>query len=205
MLGVSRFVGRVLGMALEQRVGDCPRCGEAVMWSGRGRRPRWCSTTCRQRAKEARRVARDNEQPLLAVDGPARPRTADDWVAYLSSPTHRGTLLRALDGVISQWRGHVSAPPEADAVMERMFDLPPGSGAALRAGLPLPDADQRRRELDRRLVEAEHRGYERGINEGRRQAMTRYREPAPHTVAAPTADMTRQQRRAADRAARKHR
>jgi hypothetical protein len=81
-------------------------------------------------------VARDNEQPILAVDAPARPRVADEWVAYPSSRQHRQLLLRVLRAVLKQWDGQVVVPAAADAVIERMFDLPAGSGRAIRGGFP---------------------------------------------------------------------
>ena len=186
-------------MASEQCVGVCPRCGDPVMWAGRGRRPRWCSTACRQRAKEARRVARDNEQPILAVDAPARPRAADEWAAYLTSVQHQQLLLRVLGAVAKQWNGQMIVPAEADAVMERMFDLPDGSGRALRGGLPLPDADQRLEKWCQELAEVERRGYERGRRDERYESITRVQE-ATVSAAVPTAGLSRQQRRAADRA-----
>lgn len=187
-------------MASEQCVGECPRCGAPVMWAGRGRRPRWCSTVCRQRAKEARRVARDNEQPILAVDAPARPRVADEWAEYLSSMQHRQLLLRVLGAVVKQWNGQVVVPAEADAVMERMFDLPDGSGRALRGGFPLPDAEQRLEKWRQEVAEAELRGYERGRRDERYESINLAQE-ATASAAVPTAGLSRQQRRAADRAA----
>src|SRR5699024_2700727 len=199
-------------MASEQRVGTCPRCGESVMWAGRGRRRRWCSTACRQRAKEARRVARDNEQPILAVDAPARPRVAEEWVEYLSSMQHRQLLLRVLGAVVQRWNGQVVVPAEADAVVERMFDLPAGSGRALRDGLPLPDAEQRLETRRQELADAERRGYERGRRDERYESISRAREAAVSAAASaagppPTAapGLSRQQRRAQERAARKAR
>src|SRR5699024_12350694 len=102
-------------MASEQRVGACPRCGESVMWAGRGRRPRWCSTACRQRAKEARRVARDNEQPILAGDAPARPRVTEEWAEYLSSMQHRQLLVRLLGRGVQRWNGRGAVAAECGA------------------------------------------------------------------------------------------
>jgi len=36
---------------------SCPRCGRAVDWAGRGRRPLWCSQACRRAAYEKRRAS----------------------------------------------------------------------------------------------------------------------------------------------------
>lgn len=144
-------------------------------------------------------MARDNEQPILAVDAPARPRAADEWAEYLSSMQHRQLLLRVLGAVVKQWNGQMIVPAEADAVMERMFDLPDGSGRALRGGFPLPDAEQRFEKWRQELAEAERRGYERGRRDERYESINRAQE-ATVSAAAPTAGLSRQQRRAAERA-----
>lgn len=146
-------------------------------------------------------MARDNEQPILAVAAPARPRVADEWAAYLSSMQHRQLLLRVLGTVAKQWNGQMMVPAEADAVMERMFDLPDGSGRVLRAGFPLPDAEQRFEKWRQELAEAERRGYERGRRDGRYESINRVQE-ATTSAAAPTPGLSRQQRRAAARAGR---
>lgn len=144
-------------------------------------------------------MARDNEQPILAVDAPARPRAADEWAAYLSSMQHRQLLLRVLGAVVTQWNGQVVVPAEADAVMERMFDLPDGSGRALRGGFPLPDAEQRLERWRQELAEADRRGYERGRRDERYESINRAQDEAV-SAAVPTAGLSRQQRRAAERA-----
>lgn len=143
-------------------------------------------------------MARDNEQPILALDPPARPRVAEEWAEYLSSMEHRRLLLRALDGVVQRWGEQVVVPEEADAVMEKMFDLPAGSGRALRAGLPLPDSEERVEKLRQELAEAERRGYQRGRRDERYETATQTRPPTTSAVVS-TVGMSRQQRRAAAR------
>lgn len=144
-------------------------------------------------------MARDNEQPILAVDAPARPRIADEWAAYLSSVHHRQLLLRVLGAIVQRWDGQVVVPAEADEVMERMFDLPDGSGRALRGGFPLPDAEQRLEKWRQELAEADRRGYERGRRDERYESINRAQE-ATVSAAVSTAGLSRQQRRAAERA-----
>ncbi|MCZ4657710.1 MULTISPECIES: hypothetical protein [Dietzia] len=144
-------------------------------------------------------MARDNEQPILAVDAPARPRVADEWAEYLTSMQHRQLLLRVLGAVAKQWNGQMIVPAEADAVMEQMFDLPDGSGRALRGGFPLPDAEQRLEKWRQELAEADRRGYERGRRDERYESINRAQE-APLGAAVPTVGLSRQQRRAAERA-----
>src|SRR5699024_596604 len=188
----------------------CPRCGESVMWAGRGRRPRWCSTACRQRAKEARRVARDNEQPILAVDAPARPRVAEEWVEYLSSMQHRQLLLRVLGSVVQRWNGPVVLPAEPEVVGDGMSVLPAGAGGAFGDGFPLPVSEQRLERWRAELAEADGRGDERGRRAERYEAAIRAQgaavsAAAPAAGPPPTATpgLSRQQRRAQERAARK--
>lgn len=150
-------------------------------------------------------MARDSEQPILVVDAPARPRVADEWAEHLSSMQHRQLLLRVLDAVAERWPdGQVSVPAEADTVMERMFDLPAGSGRALRGGFPVPDAEQRLEQWRQELAEAERRGYERGRRDARYESISRA-QGASARAAMSTAGLSRQQRRAAERAASKAR
>lgn len=147
-------------------------------------------------------MARDNEQPILAVDAPARPRVADEWAEHLTSMQHRQLLLRVLGAVVKRWPdGQVVVPAEADVVMERMFDLPAGSGRALRGGFPLPDAEQRIEKWRQELAEADRRGYERGRRDERYESISRAQEAAV-SAAVPMAGLSRQQRRAAARAGR---
>lgn len=166
-----------------ERIGSCPRCGGPVRWAGTGRKPRWCSATCRTRAKEARRAARDGERALEVVDGPAKADNAAGWARMLADPGHEGLLRQVLAEVAREYQrfGRV-VPAEADAVVEAMFALPEGSGARLRAGLPLPDADVRaetvrvqqftaeKAERDlRRIEDIEREAYERGHANGYHQ------------------------------------
>lgn len=127
-------------------LGPCPRCGTTVRWSGIGRKPRWCSQTCRQRAKEARRVAREGEQPLSIVDGPAAPHNAEEWVERLLSPQHWQLLAAVFRGLVRQidlgWRRGL--PPDAAHVIEEILGLPPATVERLRAGESLPPAAEAR-------------------------------------------------------------
>lgn len=207
---------RALELAAQRWIGPCPRCGKPVTWAGVGRKPRWCSPTCRQRAKEARRAARDNEQPLSVTDGPARPHNAATWAALLADPGHSELLESVLDKVIAirTHNGVTHVPPVADELVERMFGLPPGSGVALRLGLPLPDAEQRQQRRLQfahhthnhdRLNSAEHH-YQCGWNAGYAQAQTEAQRAQRTATAVPVEQpLSRQQRRAAQRAADKTR
>lgn len=77
----------------------CPNCGAAVVYQGRGRRPVWCSTRCRNDAALKRRGARLGgvevrlvEVPRRAV--PARPGSpCDDPLSSAGQPGDRGREL----------------------------------------------------------------------------------------------------------------
>lgn len=52
----------------------CPRCGGPVIYHGRGRRPVWCSTRCRNEAAVVRRGAREAAVEIRMIDVPKQPR-----------------------------------------------------------------------------------------------------------------------------------
>lgn len=77
----------------------CPRCGGVVEYSGRGRRPVWCSQVCRQEAYETRRAARENGHPVEVIVRERNPATLtlDEHVrAVLASPT---AIVKVMQGV----------------------------------------------------------------------------------------------------------
>ena len=77
----------------------CPRCGSVVEYSGRGRRPVWCSQVCRQEAYETRRAARENDRPIEVIVRERDPKTLslDEHVrAVLASPT---AIVKVMQGV----------------------------------------------------------------------------------------------------------
>lgn len=119
-------------------LGPCPRCGKTVRWCGRGRKPRWCSPTCRQRVKEARRVARDGEAPLAVIEGPAGPHNAEEWVRRLIDPAHWQLLAAVLQGLAGQvdagWRAGL--PPDAQRVAAQILGVSPAAIAGLREPPP---------------------------------------------------------------------
>ena len=119
-------------------LGPCPRCGKTVRWCGRGRKPRWCSNTCRQRVKEARRVARDGEAPLAVIEGPAGPHNAEEWVRRLIDPAHWQLLAAVLEGLAGQidagWRAGL--PPDAQRVAAQILGVSPAAITGLREPPP---------------------------------------------------------------------
>lgn len=70
-----------------------------VEYSGRGRRPVWCSQVCRQEAYETRRAARENDHPVEVVVRERDPHTLtlEEHVrAVLDSPT---AIVKVMQGV----------------------------------------------------------------------------------------------------------
>lgn len=90
-----------LGEAREHLIStQCRACGAPIFPAGTGRRPRYCSSACRQRAWALRQAAeqldRPDPQPTVvrevvertvevqrAAPAPPRPRTVEDWVPLL--------------------------------------------------------------------------------------------------------------------------
>ena len=66
----------------------CPRCGGPVHWSGRGRRARWCSHTCRRAAYEERRAAATGAIAVRVVqrETTREPSPAECVTRVLASP-----------------------------------------------------------------------------------------------------------------------
>lgn len=58
----------------DEPIRQCPRCGGPVIYQGRGRRPVWCSTGCRNAAAVTRRGAREAAVEIRMIDVPKRPR-----------------------------------------------------------------------------------------------------------------------------------
>ena len=52
----------------------CPQCGAAVSYGGRGRRPVWCSSRCRNTAAVTRRGAREAAVEIRMIDVPRAPK-----------------------------------------------------------------------------------------------------------------------------------
>ena len=85
----------------------CQRCGSLIHYSGRGRRPVWCSQVCRQEAYETRRAAREGGKPIEVVVLPEAPEpvtvyvdknTIDDHVtAVIESPMATYRVIRAME------------------------------------------------------------------------------------------------------------
>lgn len=79
---------------------ECAHCGREIAYSGTGRRPRYCSPTCRSRSYELRqaaaRLGRPDPMPAVVrevvervverdrpVEVPAVPRVVAEWVPML--------------------------------------------------------------------------------------------------------------------------
>ena len=60
-------------MSAEKERG-CPQCGSPVSYVGRGRRPVWCSSRCRNIAAVTRRGAREAAVQIRMIDVPKAPK-----------------------------------------------------------------------------------------------------------------------------------
>jgi len=97
-LVIQREVSRALWRRKEPVGLHCRRCGRPVLWSGRGRRRKWCSAGCRkamQRRRDKERSAREAEaaswlelqgQVSAARSGQDEPPAAGryDWASWPS-------------------------------------------------------------------------------------------------------------------------
>ena len=66
----------------------CAWCGSPIRVRARGRLPKWCSASCRQRAWEQSRAAASGRSAVVVVERPvkvptARPPRRDEWPAVL--------------------------------------------------------------------------------------------------------------------------
>ena len=116
---------------------ECGWCGRAVEVPARGRVPSWCSSSCRHRAWEVRRVDRDRpadvrvvtrtvevEKPTIhtvEIPVPVEPRTAEDWVVALEALSTRlaqgriyrrdlPTLIPAMRRLVEVWNRTIEQP-----------------------------------------------------------------------------------------------
>ena len=64
-------------MSAEEERG-CPQCGSPVSYLGRGRRPVWCSSRCRNIAAVTRRGAREAAVQIRMIDVPRTPKPRPD-------------------------------------------------------------------------------------------------------------------------------
>ncbi|TWP33058.1 hypothetical protein FGL98_22500 [Leekyejoonella antrihumi] len=76
----------------------CPRCGQIVASTGRGRPPVWCSQACRRAAYEERRAAASGAIAVRIVTEeatPAAPKVSIDEhvAAVIASPTACARVL----------------------------------------------------------------------------------------------------------------
>jgi len=117
---------------------SCPRCGRAVDWAGRGRRPLWCSQACRRAAYEERRASAsgaiavrvvEREKVIVRVRTEYREPTAQDCVKrVLESPRACREVMNGLAAEASQGRLHTGAPTATVAAIERLVQAMIDSG-----------------------------------------------------------------------------
>jgi len=71
----------------------CPRCGRAVDWAERGRRPLWCSQACRRAAYEERRASASGAIAVRVVE---REEVTERVGTQLREPTVAECVERVL-------------------------------------------------------------------------------------------------------------
>lgn len=119
----------------------CLECGAELTYKGKGRRPRYCSNTCRHRAWERRRAAADGTVATQVVELPALPMEP----AY----TRRGVLTWLRDNP-GRLASAVTALPDTeesarilDTARTRLWQQGVRTDSEVRA------ASRERQELDR--------------------------------------------------------
>lgn len=75
------------------KIDSCPRCGLAVEWAGRGRRPIWCSQACRRAAYEERRAAASGAVAVRVIE---REKVTERVRTQLREPTVQECVERVL-------------------------------------------------------------------------------------------------------------
>lgn len=135
----------------DEAIRKCPRCGGPVIYHGRGRRPVWCSTRCRNEAAVVRRGAREAAVEIRMIDVPKQPRRGvgsegagatsnADGKPVPASPSQRGVQTSAADR--RALTAAVLADPEAVATVvsalakrEQVGKFGGGRWAPVRAGI----------------------------------------------------------------------
>lgn len=86
---------------------DCIECGQPLAYSGRGRRPRYCSSSCRHRAWEARRAAAEGKiaHQIITTDAPITTQTVAEWIA--DDPSRLARILAHIPDS-DQLRSHLT-------------------------------------------------------------------------------------------------
>ena len=88
---------------------ECVECGAALSYRGTGRRPRYCSQTCRNRAYEARRAARTGAVATRVVERVVEVEArlnADAVVRWLQGhPRRLSAVLRGMEWTREQQDG----------------------------------------------------------------------------------------------------
>lgn len=119
---------------------ECARCGDEIEYAGTGRRPKFCSASCRTRAYSLRQAAADLGRPdpmparvrevvereVVRERGAQLPRTAEEWLPLLEILTQQmrtrplslarsreelGELTEAARELLAALTGQPPAPP----------------------------------------------------------------------------------------------
>lgn len=100
----------------------CPRCAQPVAWSGKGRRPRYCSANCRKRAEQDRRRADRLAADRLLADL-ARDEERRYQLALAKDLADRVAAAPAAHAeALADWIGHADHRSSEVASILRFFD-----------------------------------------------------------------------------------
>ena len=134
---------------------SCAHCGGPVTYPGRGKHPRYCGRSCRQRAYELRRAGRAPaaagppvRQVVERVVERPHPRTVPGWIAALDElaaqlrggaltahPHRRDELQRALAGAAQALAGPAGTAPPAPSTRTSAGFPPPAPGVSTAAAV----------------------------------------------------------------------
>lgn len=93
----------------KKKAAHCAECGNPVHYEGRGRRPKYCSSSCRHRAWETRRaasqgkVARDIVETVVEVETPINADNVAHWLD--GHPRRLSAVIRLMEWTPEQQQG----------------------------------------------------------------------------------------------------
>ncbi|WP_143341806.1 hypothetical protein [Corynebacterium dentalis] len=93
----------------KKKAARCAECGNPVHYEGRGRRPKYCSSSCRHRAWETRRaasqgkVAREIVETVVEVETPINADTVAHWLD--GHPRRLSAVIRLMEWTPEQQQG----------------------------------------------------------------------------------------------------
>ncbi len=127
----------------------CPQCGATVSYAGRGRRPVWCSSRCRNIAAVTRRGAREAAVQIRMIDVPRAPKPRPE-----RTPTQEERDESAISRVARSSGSPGSSSSDCRAVGSAASSTARSGATSRRCSISSSSATRRgshRRRQDRRL------------------------------------------------------